>query len=337
MPQWQRERLGGSEPGTGLTRYRLDSGRPGPRLLVLGGVHGNEIGGIVGAGQLTLTDWPLTAGRLDVVPITHEAANLDFVRTGPGDGRDLARTFPGNPQGSPTERIAALVTAELIEDCDGLIDLHTSAVDADLPFFAGSLDDGTPLGNASRAMALGFGLDTVWSHPELGPGRTLSAAAERGIPAMYVESRTGGVLDPTVLTAYTTGVIRVAEAWGMLPVGTVPPVPPPVRHLRGNGNTDTFTPASSDGYFVACVEMLARVRRGEVIGRVIDHLGATLSEVPAAQDGTVVFLRRLAPVTAGTPLVSVCAEVPAADPTDQSDQHDGHSAPATTTPKGDPQ
>lgn len=311
MTGWQTTRLGETDPGTGVTRHRLDSGRPGPRLLILGGVHGNEIGGIVGAGQLTLTDWPLHAGRLDVVPITHEAAHLAFVRTGPEDGRDLARTFPGDADGSPTQRLAALVTRELIDDCDGLIDLHTSAVDADLPFFAGSLDDGTALGDASRAMAEAFGLETVWGHPEVGPGRTLTMAAERSIPAMYVESRTGGVLDATVMAAYTGGVLRVAEAWGMLPPGTAPTGVALRRRLHGNGNTDSFTPAPVDGYFVAQVEMLASVRAGQVIGRVIDHHGATLAEIPAAADGAVVFLRRLAPVTAGTPLVSVSAEIPA--------------------------
>lgn len=339
MTAWELTRLGGHEPGSGVTRHRLDSGRPGPRLLVLGGVHGNEIGGIVGAGRVTLTDWPLVAGRLDVVPITHEAANLAFVRTGPQDGRDLARTFPGDPGGSPTQRLADLVKRELIDRCDGLIDLHTSAVDADLPLFAGSLDDGTPHGDASRAMARAFGLDVVWSHPEVGPGRTLAVADERRVPAMYVESRTGGVLDPVVLDAYTAGVLRVAQAWGMVPPGTVPVAAPPTRRLRGNGNTDTFTPAPIDGYFVAHVEMLATVTRGQVVGLLVDHRGTTTAEVTAAKDGTVVFLRRLAPVTAGTPLVSVCDEDPAptpsapAVPEPQFDKLDGRDTPAKGEPR----
>ncbi|MFW6598225.1 succinylglutamate desuccinylase/aspartoacylase family protein [Propionibacteriaceae bacterium Y2011] len=307
---WRPTRLGGAEPGTGVTRYRLDSGRPGPRLLVLGGVHGNEIGGIVGAGRVTLTHWPLVAGRLDVVPITHEAANLAFIRTGPADGRDLARTFPGDPHGEPTEQLAALVREELINDCDALIDLHTSAVDADLPDFAGSLHDHTPYGDACRALALDFGMATVWGHPDLAPGRTVSAAADRKVPAMYVESRRGGVLDATMLDRYTDGVVRVAEGLGIMAPGTAPAGEPLRRLLHGNGDTDSFTAAPVDGYFLAHVEMLAAVRQGETVGSVVDRRGATLTEVIAPQDGTVVFLRRLAPVTAGTPLVSVCTEIP---------------------------
>lgn len=315
MTGWQSERIGGAAPGNGVTRHRLDSGQRGPRLLVLGGVHGNEIGGIIGAGQLTGTDWPLLAGRLDVVPIVHEAAHRAFIRSGPPDGRDLARTFPGDQGGEPTERLADLVRRELINDCDILIDLHTSAVDADLPFFAGSLDDGTPYGDACHALAVAFGLATLWSHPGVGVGRSLSTAADLGVPAMYAESRTGGVLDDEVLTAYTSGVLRVAEASEMLPAGTAPPAAPLQLWLSGNGDTDTFTPALTEGFFVAHVELLSTVQAGQVVGRVVDHLGTTLSEVSATRTGIVVFLRRLAPVTTGTPLVSVCDKRPLPTPT----------------------
>src|SRR5699024_8590116 len=113
-------------------------------------------------------------------------------------------------------------------------------------FFAGSLDDGTRYGDACHALAVAFGTATLWSHPDVGLGRTLTAAAELGIPAMYVESRTGGVLDDEVLAAYTAGVVRVAEASGMVAPGAAPPAPALQRWLTGNGNTDTFTPATTD-------------------------------------------------------------------------------------------
>ncbi|WP_166350636.1 succinylglutamate desuccinylase/aspartoacylase family protein [Phytoactinopolyspora limicola] len=314
MTKWTSHRLvAPRDAGLGVTRHRLDSGRPGPRLIVLGGVHGNEIGGIVGAGRLTLQPWPLQAGLVDVISIVHEAAYAAFSRTGPADGLDLARTFPGDPAGTPTERLAALLTDEVIADADGLIDLHTSSQDADLPLFAGALGDGSAVGHASTAMATAFGFDVVWTHPTLGAGRTLTIAAERGIPAMYVESPVGGVLSEKVVSSYTTGVLRVAESWGMLPHGCAQPGPPIRLRLHGPGDTDSFVAADRDGHFVADVELLASVRTGDRLGRVLDFMGRTISEITAARDGHVVFIRRLAPVTTGTPLVAVCAAlVPAA-------------------------
>ena len=43
-----------------------DSGQPGPTVLVVGGVHGNEPAGASAAGQIQ--HWPVKRGRLIVVP-----------------------------------------------------------------------------------------------------------------------------------------------------------------------------------------------------------------------------------------------------------------------------
>ena len=55
------------------------------------------------------TSWPMPAfrGRLRLVPVAHEAAHVASLRSSPIDGRNLARTFPGDPAGEPTERLAA--------------------------------------------------------------------------------------------------------------------------------------------------------------------------------------------------------------------------------------
>ena len=43
------------------------------------------------------------------------------------DGRDLNRQFPGDPGGSTTRRVADQVWRHLVEDSDGIIDLHSAA------------------------------------------------------------------------------------------------------------------------------------------------------------------------------------------------------------------
>ena len=96
-------------PGTddGFTLIELVGSADGPTLSVVGGVHGDEFEGV--AACLRLVD-ELTGvmfrGRLRVVPVAHEAAHIASVRSSPIDGRNLARTFPGDPAGEPTERLA---------------------------------------------------------------------------------------------------------------------------------------------------------------------------------------------------------------------------------------
>lgn len=304
---WRERRLGG---GPGLDVLELDSGAPGPTVVVLGGVHGNEVGGIVAAGRLAGTALPLRAGRLRVVPVTHEAAYEADSRTGPGDGLNLARVFPGRPDGSPTERLAHLVTEELLRTADVLVDLHTSSPETDMPLFAGCLDDGSDAASRAVRLAMAFGAPVVWTHGTLGPGRTLTTARRLGIPAIYVESPVGGVLDDRHLDAYVSGVRRVLADLSMLPDDGRPGATVPVW-LHGDGDVDTFSQVTVEGMFHAEVALMDRVDAGQQVGTVVDTRARVLERVHAAGAGHVVTLRRAAHVRPGTPVAGIAAVRPA--------------------------
>lgn len=307
--RWEEHRIATADDTMGVTVHTLRGPGDGPDVLVLGGVHGNEIGGIVAAGMLTASLRELRAGTLRVVPVAHEAAHRAFSRTGPADGGNLARSFPGRPDGTPTQRIAALIADELIDGADVLIDLHTSSPDADMPFFAGCLDDGSTVGTRGTALAVAFGAGIVWTHPRVGEGRTLSVAQQWDIPAIYVESPRGGVLDRTYLDSYVTGVRRVLAELDMLDDDFVPTAPPRLW-LHGDGDTDAFPPSPVDGWFVGDVALLDAVAEGQLLGEIVDRSGACLHEVVAPTAGVVATLRTAAKVTAGTPLIGLAAPRP---------------------------
>ncbi len=307
---WVEERISTSDGEIGVTVQVLRSPRPGLKVLVLGGVHGNEVGGTLAAARLTSSIGVLRSGSVAVVPVAHEAAHHAFSRTGPADGENLARCFPGQPDGTPTQRLAALLGERLIRSADVLVDLHTSSPDADMPFFAGGLDDGSEIATRGTELAVAFGAGIVWTHPTVGVGRTLSLAQELGIPALYVESPRGGVLDRRYLTAYVDGVKRVLAKLGLLDMD-MPTVDPPRLWLHDDGDTDAFVATPVDGWFLSEVDLLDAVTAGQTVGRVVDRHGTSLHEVVASSDGVVVTLRTTAPVTVGTPLIGLAAPRPA--------------------------
>lgn len=306
---WQVRRITAADRAVGIDVHERIGAEPGPHLVVLGGVHGDEVGGIVAAGRIASTEWPLRAGRLTVVPVSHEVAQLADARVSPLDGGNLARSFPGRPDGTPTQQLADLIARHLIARADVLIDLHTSNAAADMPLFVGCLDDGSPGATRAVRLALGFGMPLLWTHPTLGAGRTLTVAAERGIPALYVESPVGGVLDVAVVTAYVEGVRSVLEALAM--IDPAPPLPPHPFWVHGNGDTDSFTAVATGGYFERAAALLDHVRAGDPVGRVLDPLGRTIEQVRAPVDGVITTLQRTATVTAGRPVVGVTAPRPA--------------------------
>ncbi|SEE69459.1 succinylglutamate desuccinylase/aspartoacylase family protein [Jiangella alba] len=307
---WREHRLPTGPGGAGIDVHELDSGASGPTVVILGGVHGNEVGGILAAARLTRLPLPLRAGRVRVVPVTHEAAYEADSRVGPGDGLNLARVFPGAAGGSATERLAHLVTEQLLRTADVLVDLHTSSPDTDMPLFAGCLDDGSDAADRAVRLALAFGAPAVWTHGVLGPGRTLTVARDLGIPAIYAESPVGGVLDERYLDAYVSGVRRVLADLAMLPDETAPGATVPVW-VHGDGDVDMFSQVAVGGMFHAEVALMDRVEAGQLVGTVVDTRARVLEHVHAAASGHVVTLRRAAHVRPGTPVAGIAAARPA--------------------------
>jgi hypothetical protein len=85
-------------------RYEIAGSRPGPRLPILAGVHGDECEPMVAVDVLRRRLAPMEiAGSVVLIPIANESAYRRDGRTG-DDELDLARTFPGKREGTLTER-----------------------------------------------------------------------------------------------------------------------------------------------------------------------------------------------------------------------------------------
>lgn len=98
----------------------------GPRLLITGGCHGNELEGPLVARRLV--EWlpeAQTCGRVIIVPVLNPPAVQAFSRNTPIDGLNLNRVFPGRADGSITERIADAVSRLLLPMADTVFDLHS--------------------------------------------------------------------------------------------------------------------------------------------------------------------------------------------------------------------
>src|SRR5438132_13017751 len=89
----------------------------GPHLLITGGVHGAEFEPMAAVRRLARQIDPSELrGRVTLVPVVNEPAFERGQRTA-DDGLDLARTCPGRPDGSVTERVAHALS-ELIRAAD---------------------------------------------------------------------------------------------------------------------------------------------------------------------------------------------------------------------------
>ena len=111
-------------PGTDYetAAYIYKSSKPGPAVLILGGVHGNEIAGSRAAEALRELD--VVRGTMIIVPRVNTRALDAGVRTLPAIG-DVNRAYPGSAAGTPAERLAdAIVSLMTRHQVSMVIDLH---------------------------------------------------------------------------------------------------------------------------------------------------------------------------------------------------------------------
>lgn len=292
---------------TALTVLVVKGAAPGPTLVVLGAVHGDEFEGVLAIQKAyRQLDPQQIRGTVLAVPVVNLPAFAARSRITPQDGQNMARVFPGRPDGTITERIAWTVSEHLLRRADFLLDLHSSGTAMTSPTLVGYYAHPGPVGERAAAAARAFGAPVVWVHPDIAPGRTLSMAAELGIPALYTEATGGLRVRPQDLRIYTNGILNVM---GYLGMRGRPPAPAPRYYLGGNGDTDTMSTFTTEGLFSPAVRVLQRVKAGEVIGTVRGLGGELLEEIRAPQSGRVAFLRAVPPVVPGELAVLIADEI----------------------------
>jgi predicted deacylase len=282
-------------------------GGPGPVLLVNGATHGDEY-----EGPTLLRTWAeqwrpgRLAGTVVFVPVLNEAAFFAGQRCAPVDGANLARVFPGKPKGSPTERLAHLFDTHLLAQCTHYADLHSAGAAYHLKPWTGYVTHRGAINRAQRAMAACFDAFWVWAGPYL-PGRTLSAAFARNIPAIYVECQGLGGVDAGDLRNLDRG-LRNLLRWAGLTPGAAPRLRrQKVRITRDvdEAHLQVHHPAPVDGLFVPIAALDRRVRRGARIGRVLPLDGSSAREVHAESTGRIILIRRQRSVRRGDALFTL--------------------------------
>jgi predicted deacylase len=276
-------------------------------LLITGGVHGDEFEPIAAIRRL-IACWPAgeTRGRVTLVPVVNRAAYARGARTAE-DGLDLARTCPGRPDGSITERTAHGLTA-LIREVDYYVDLHSGGTTMRLLPLAGYvLHADRAVLDVQRRMAQAMNLPVVWGTNARLEGRSLSVARDADVAAIYAEYGGSGLCDPSGVEAYVDGCLNVAAALGMLerPAPTQRVLYTVEDDRDGSGHLQVQHPAPSAGFFEPSVELGVSIVRGELLGQVIDELGRERHDVLAAESGRVLLLRTFPRVAQGDTLAVI--------------------------------
>ncbi len=249
---------------------------PGPTLCLTAAIHGDELNGIeIVRRVLHQTEPDDLSGTIIGMPIV----NLDGFRRASRymtDRRDMNRFFPGNPSGSFASRVAHSLFHKVILNCDYLLDIHTGSFKrTNLTQLRADLNNKSIL-KFSRH----FGGMSVLHHAG-GVGTLRRAAADAGIPAITMETGGPHILEQEAVEIGVKGVKNMLHNLNMYKTLRLWIIPQPVFYQS------TWVRSNQGGMMLAMVELDEKVKKGQMLGRVIDPITNTSSDIVSPMDGIV--------------------------------------------------
>jgi predicted deacylase len=297
----------GSDPATSIPVVVVHGARPGPVLAIVAGSHGTEYASIIAVEKLiSRLDATAVSGTVILVPLINRASfDQKVVHVNPTDGKNMNRFYPGRADGSQTERASYLITKEVVERSDHLIDLHGGDLDESLrPYSYWTKTGREEQDRISRGMVLAFGLDHIVVSTDRPTDPAASrylenTATTRGKPSITAEAGHAGTVEAEDVEALVRGSLGVMRYLKMLP-GEPERVPQPVWIDR----VLTVT-SGEEGVFYPLVARGTPVAKDAPLGYVTDLFGKTIFEAKAPAAGEVLYVCSVPSMSKGGTIATI--------------------------------
>jgi predicted deacylase len=297
----------GKDAGYDIPVAVVHGAKPGKVLALVAGSHGTEYASIIALERLIgLLNPAAISGAVIIVPLVNIASfEQKIAHLNPVDGKNMNRFFPGSLEGTQTERASYVLTREVVEQSDHLIDLHGGDLDESLrPYSYWTRTGRAAQDSVSRGMVLAFGLDHIIISTDRPTDPDASrylenTATTRGKPSITVEAGHAGTTEPEDIQALIDGVHSVMAYLGMLDR--------PVRFVERPVWFERLAtvPSEATGIFYPQVKRGSYVAEGTKLGYVTDYLGRPLFEAKAPATGVVLYIRAVPSMTKGETIASV--------------------------------
>ena len=279
--------------------------RPGKRIALVSGVHGDEISPVRTIQTVIdrLNPVEMSGAVLAVLDVSRPAME-GMARRWPNSGRgidlvDINREWPGNENGpTASSRHAGMLFNRLLKpNADYAIDFHTSTTGIDMTAFHLARMDLPEV----RAMAELFPIDQIFDNPAY-PGLLANAFINAGIPAFTPEIGAPRILDHDMIPLFVEGTMNVLKHHGIItgPMGRT-----------GNdtgifvGNSAYAVLATHGGFVELLVKLNDKVEAGQRVAVQRNTFGEVVEQYTSGVSGEVAAYRTDATSEPGNMLVSI--------------------------------
>lgn len=262
----------------------------GKRVSIVTGIHGDELEGQYVCFELQRRieeHKEYLNGIVDIYPAMNPLGIDSITRGIPAFDLDMNRLFPGNIDGSMIEYLAACIMED-VKGSDCVMDIHASNIYlTEIPQIRiNELHQDTLVPMAEEA-----NVDFIWVH---GASTVLEATFAHslnsiGTPVLVVEMGVGMRITREYGNQLVDGIFNLMSKMGIW-TGPAAPVKKPI--ISRNPRDVSYLNASVGGLFIPQVKHGAKLKKNQVIGRIVDPLlGSVSDEVKAPEDGMLFTIR----------------------------------------------
>src|SRR5258707_3163343 len=297
----------GSDAALSIPVAVFHGAKPGPVLAIVAGSHGTEYTSIIALEKLIgLLNAAEISGTVIIVPLINIQSFEQIVpHLNPVDKKSMNRWYPGKMDGTQTDRASYLITKEVVEKCDHLIDLHGGDLDESLrPYSYWTKTGNAKQDEASKAMVLAFGLDHIIISADRPKDPAQSrylenTASTRGKASFAAEAGYAGTVETDDLNALVNGCLGVMRYLKMLPGA-----PAVIEHPVWIEKVVTIA-SEQTGIFYPLVKRGMYVEQGMKVGYVTDYLGKVIFEAHAPVAGVVLYVCAVPSMTKGATIANI--------------------------------
>jgi uncharacterized protein len=282
----------GVDAGTNIPVVVVNGAKPGPVLALVTGAHGTEYVSIIAVEKLIgELDPAQISGTVILLPLVNIASFEQKVpHVNPIDNKSMNRYYPGKIDGTQTDRVLYMITKDVVDHCDYLIDYHGGDLDENLrPYAYWGAVGKEEQDRVSKQMVLAFGLDhiIIWNDRPTDPAASRyldNTSSLLGKPSIVVEAGHAGTVETDDVALLVNGTLSTMRALKMIP-GEPHYIENPVWLAKV---VDVIS--DGPGIWYPLVQRGTYVQEGMKLGYITDYFGKTILEPRAPVSGVVLHV-----------------------------------------------
>jgi uncharacterized protein len=279
--------------------------KPGKRITLISGVHGDEMSPIVTVQNVMhQLDPAQMSGTVMAVLDVSRPALEGMARRWPNSSRgidliDINREWPGNENGpdAPSRHAALLFNKLLRPNSDYAIDFHCSTTGIDVTAFILARMELPEV----RAMAELYPIDQIFDNPAY-PTLLPNAFINVGIPSFTPEIGAPRILDHAMIGLFVEGTMNVLKHHGVI-AGAIGRTGRDTNVFVGNSGHTIL--ATHGGFVEILIKLNEKVHAGQKVATQRNTFGEVVAEYTSSVTGEISGFRTDATAEPGTPIVFI--------------------------------